>query len=248
MARSTPATSELEIPGQPGVIRAVVPPIKVHLPLVVWPRRPRKIIFGTLSLLLFTPAAAWIAAFIAIFPGSHGAIPHIFVSMLPIAILYRAGQLNWLAACFIACLLNILEGIRLGPALYIDDLGFHDRRLNIAVRWSEVRKVEITFRGVELELRTPIRWNWFLFLYGLAGERWISGRGRMASRIVISTVGLTHDKYRLRQVMIALAARHDRSRPGHRHGSSSRHQQAALDGGGLPEVKSTFTRTSPTRR
>ncbi len=200
--------SQIEIPGEPGLIRSVVPPVRVDLPLEA--KTTDRLLWAGLAM---APAALSTAATAAAFMwmAFRSETPIAFVVLMGLAGLTALGTLHLASAIVI----GILDANRSGVVLSIGRKGLQDHRFSPdMIPWSDIAHADtvtnasLDYSGIMLTFRSdrdgfrPI-----LRLGSVANPAWPWGRQK--NRLDLSVARLSVPGHILGETVLAMVRAND---------------------------------------
>lgn len=160
----------VEIPGEPTLAHAVVPNVKIALPLQAWNGKVRLAISAVILAVVFVPGG--LAAFLLLLGIAR--VPFPTVSEILTALIFA--PLGVLVMVFAggAALTCIIDLFRRGPVLALDGESLQDNYAGVAIPWATIAQVQIVYAQsscarVKLRLRNNIQARHCPFRIGLLG-------------------------------------------------------------------------------
>lgn len=155
MTDDTAAQNWIEIPGETGLIRTVVPNIRVELPLVAHSHKLKSLAAAIPLLFISIIFCFGTLAFTIVLLDFQKQLKELIEIIIAI-ILFGFG-----AIAFSGLLLTEARDIfRRKPSLIIRETGFTDLRCKVSMNWSDIASGTLSsnnLRAVRLRLRRPVR-------------------------------------------------------------------------------------------
>lgn len=154
MTDDTAAQNWIEIPGETGVIRTVVPNIRIELPLVAHSHKLKSLAMAIPLLFISIIFCFGTLAFTIVLLDFQKQLKELIEIIIAIVLF------GFCAIAFSGLLLTETRDIfRLKPSLIIRETGFTDLRCKVSMNWSDIASgtLSVNRNAVQLRLRRPVR-------------------------------------------------------------------------------------------